>query len=142
LFRFTVILTLLGGPLLPALARAEGDDTTQRENANSLDAFIADFKGQARRAALAAEAAGVQSKEALSTLQNHLAAKTAAFRESLSGRQGKWESFRHDSAQAIDAWSNATRTWLLGLHRSAKAFATLGGRTQAERQSTCPEIHV
>ena len=143
LFRFTMILTLIGGLLLPSSARAEGGDTAQRESASSLDAFIADLKVQARRAALAAETAGVHSKEALSALKNRMAAKASAFREALSGRQGKWESFRHDSAQAIDAWSSATQKWLQDLQRSAKAaFATLGGRTQAERQPTCPEIHV
>ncbi|MGI8725018.1 MAG: hypothetical protein ACR2J1_06620 [Methyloceanibacter sp.] len=141
-FRFTMILTLIGGLLLPSSARAEGGDTPQRESASSLDAFIADLKVQARRAALAAETAGVHSEEALSALKNRVATKASAFREALSGRQWKWESFRHDSAQ-IEAWSSATQKWLQDLQRSAKAaFATLGGRTQAEHQSTCPEIHV
>ncbi|MGI8724038.1 MAG: hypothetical protein ACR2J1_01435, partial [Methyloceanibacter sp.] len=77
-FRFMMILTLIGGLLLPSSARAEGGDTPQRESASSLNAFIADLKVQARRAALAAETAGVHSKEALSALKNRVATKASA----------------------------------------------------------------
>lgn len=142
-FSVTLILVLAGGILIPSPARAEDDHSRQHETAHSFDRFLDDLKGQARRAAAAAEAAGEQSKEALSGLKDRMATKAADIRNALSGQQWKWESFHRDSAATLDAWANATETWLERLRRSALAvIAKFGGREQAESRSTCPEIHV